>query len=99
MNVNDKFYDGVINKPSLNDISIKHFNTYHDPKSGQFTTKSGIKGSNNIKSKKVKKTADDIKIENLEEDIKNNHIDSKPAKDFKNQQIKALKDLLNKKKK
>ena len=31
-------YDGILLKPQLDDLYLKHFNPNHDPKSGQFTS-------------------------------------------------------------
>ena len=49
----------------------------------------------NVGSVKKKKTAKDLMIEEVSQNIKNNHTDSKPAKDYKNQSIKTLKKLLS----
>ena len=34
-------YDGILLKPQLDDLYLKHFNPNHDPKSGQFTSGNG----------------------------------------------------------
>lgn len=34
-------YDGILSKPQLDDLYLKHFNPNHDPKNGQFTNGNG----------------------------------------------------------
>ena len=53
-------YDGVINKPPLDELY--HFNKNHDPNNGQFTSGNGIGySSSNIQGKKENYKISDIK--------------------------------------
>ena len=48
-------YDGILLKPELNDLYLKHFNPNHDPKSGQFTSGNGVVGSSIITENDIRK--------------------------------------------
>lgn len=79
---------GYTSTPDYYNDYIAHYNQYHDPRNGQFTSKKGGVGSIDSKTRKVME-------ENLTKDIKNNHNNNPNSKKFKNEQIKTLKRLKN----
>lgn len=72
-------YDGILLKPQLDDLYLKHFNPNHDPKSGQFTTGSGGAFSAKKYKKKYDKILRTAKTDE-EKDIKLRKLDEEYAK-------------------
>ncbi len=82
-------YDGILLKPQLNDLYLKHFNPNHDPKNGQFTSGNGgqIHSSDSNKNKNSRIEDQDLLTE------ENIYKDKKRSIAAADLGLKALKDI------